>query len=223
MMKGGRRRKSGPSQALTPHVRQGWNWWTRERHRQQKRQPLSPINTDRSGKSLQSCCFLIDVILTTACGPKIANQSCIHYRKNWVNMSSCWCFNDVPVQSWLEIPIRRTPACWCIVRLFSPHHFVMMYRQWASCGLSNLKRSQEKERAPKCWKKGPFCAQGTASNTGNEHKFAVSCPASESAVPRSASLPRPLLPALKPRAKKPILKFWKMCFLPLLPCSLKAV
>lgn len=80
-----------------------------------------------------------------------------------------------------------------------------VYRQRASCGLPNLKMSQEKERAQKCWKKDPFCAQGTASNTGNEHKFAVSCPASESAVPHSASssLPHPHLenPELKANTK----------------------
>lgn len=98
-----------------------------------------------------------------------------------------WCSHSTLAQDTL----CRKSACWCIIRLFSPHHSVMMYRQRASCGLSNLKMSQEKERAQKCWKKGPFCAQGTASNTGNEHKFAVSCPASESAVPHSESLSSP--------------------------------
>lgn len=84
----------------------------------------------------------------------------------------------------------------------------MMYRQRASCGLPNLKMSQEKERAQKCWKKGPFCAQGTASNTGNEHKFAVSCPASESAVPRSESfaLPTPTPENQELKANTKVLK-----------------
>lgn len=91
----------------------------------------------------------------------------------------------------------RVRSGWRSVRLFLPHHFAMMYRQWASCGLPNLKMSQEKERAQKCWKKGPFSAQGTASNTGNEHKFAVSCPASESAAPlRSLHPPPPRPPKL---------------------------
>lgn len=100
-----------------------------------------------------------------------------------------WC----SVSTLAQDTLCRKSACWCTVRLFSPQHFVMMYRQRASCGLPNLKMSQEKERAQKCWKKDPFCAQGTASNTGNEHKFAVSCPASESAVPWAGSLP-PLPP-----------------------------
>lgn len=113
-----------------------------------------------------------------------------------------WCF----VQPWHGTPFARESAWWCTVRLFSPQHFVMMYRQRASCGLPNLTMSQEKERAQKCWKKGAFCAQGTASNTGNEHKFAVSCPASESAVPWAGcllSLPPPHLanPKLKTNIK----------------------
>lgn len=44
----------------------------------------------------------------------------------------------------------RKSAWWCTVRSFAPHRFVMMYRQLASCGLPNLKMSQEKERAQKC-------------------------------------------------------------------------
>lgn len=105
-------------------------------------------------------------------------------------MSSYGRFNDALFHQGTRHPLQNT-VCWCSSRLFSPHHFVMMYRQWASCGLPNLKMSQEKERAQKCWKKGPFSAQGTASNTGNEHKFAVSCPASESAAPLRILHPPP--------------------------------
>lgn len=105
-------------------------------------------------------------------------------------MSSYWSFNDVLFNQGTRHPLLNV-VCWCIVRLFLPHHFAMMYRQWASCGLPNLKMSQEKERAPKCWKKGPFSAQGTASNTGNEHKFVVSCPASDSAALLSSLHPPP--------------------------------
>lgn len=118
-------------------------------------------------------------------------------------MSSYWRFNDVLFNQGTRHPLQST-VCWWIVPLLSPHHFVMMYRQRASCGLPNLKMSQEKERAHKCWKKGPFSAQGTASNTGNEHKFAVSCPASESAAPLRIFHPPPPHPensALKANPK----------------------
>ena len=113
------------------------------------------------------------------------------------------------VPPWQKTPCAENQPAGGTIRLFSPHHFVMMYiRQRASCGLPNLKRSQEKERAQKCWKKEPFCAQGAASNTGNEHKFAVSCPASESAVPRSASssLPHPHLENPELKANIQVLK-----------------
>lgn len=120
-------------------------------------------------------------------------------------MSSYWHFNDVLFNQGTRHPLQNT-VCWWIVPLLSPHHSVMMYRQRASCGLPNLKMSQEKERAHKCWKKGPFSAQGTASNTGNEHKFAVSCPASESAAPLKILHPPPPHPenaALKANPKVP--------------------
>lgn len=38
-------KKSDLSHALIPNFKQEWNWWTHERNRQQKMQPLSPINT----------------------------------------------------------------------------------------------------------------------------------------------------------------------------------
>lgn len=189
-MKGDGGRKSGLSRALTPHDRQGWSWWTHERHRQQKRQPRSPINTD--------CLREVppELLLPDWCNPNhsLWSRNCQSIMYTLQEKVGERVF--MLVLQWGSCPKlagdtpRRTPACWGSVRLFSPHRFVMMYRQRASCGLSNLKMGQEKERAPKCWKKGPFCAQGTASNTGNEHKFAVSCPASESAVP-PLSLPPP--------------------------------
>lgn len=105
-------------------------------------------------------------------------------------MSSYWSFRDVLANQGTRHPLLNA-VCWWVVHLLLPHHFAMMYRQGASCGLPNLKMSQEKERAQKCWKKGPFSAQGTASNTGNEHKFAVSCPASESAALLRSLYPPP--------------------------------